>query len=214
MAAMEESLRGEGFSKCISGCLINLRYVTGVDTCVDDLLEAVLSLAENKRLAASRDFDERDHHELARRGAAESTVLLKNEGRLLPLKPGVRVAVVGDFAFEPRYQGAASSMVNATKTETIVEETAHYHLQVIGSARGYERTGGENETLFTEAVSLAKTADVVLYFFGLDELSESEGMDRTHMKIPQNQIRLLEELFKVNPKVVGILSAGSAVEMS
>ncbi len=214
MAAMEESLRGEGFSKCISGCLINLRYVTGVDTCVDDLLEAVLSLAENKRLSASRDFDERDHHELARRGAAESTVLLKNEGRLLPLKPGVRVAVVGDFAFEPRYQGAASSMVNATKTETIVEETAHYHLQVIGSARGYERTRGENETLFTEAVSLAKTADVVLYFFGLDELSESEGMDRTHMKIPQNQIRLLEELFKVNPKVVGILSAGSAVEMS
>lgn len=54
----------------------------------------------------------------------------------------------------------------------------------------------------------------MLYFFGLDELSESEGMDRTHMKIPQNQIRLLEELFKVNPKVVGILSAGSAVEMS
>ena len=93
-------------------------------------------------------------------------------------------------------------------------QTAHDHLQVIGSARGYERTGGENETLFTEAVSLAKTADVVLYFFGLDELSESEGMDRTHMKIPQNQIRLLEELFKVNPKVVGILSAGSAVEMS
>lgn len=181
---------------------------------MDDLLEAVLSLAENKRLSASRDFDERDHHELARRGAAESTVLLKNEGQLLPLKPGARVAVVGDFAFEPRYQGAGSSMVNATKTETIVEETAHYHLQVIGSARGYERTGGENETLFTEAVSLAKTADVVLYFFGLDELSESEGMDRTHMKIPQNQIRLLEELFKVNPKVVGILSAGSAVEMS
>ncbi|MDO5551471.1 MAG: glycoside hydrolase family 3 C-terminal domain-containing protein, partial [Lachnospiraceae bacterium] len=114
----------------------------------------------------------------------------------------------------PRYQGAGSSMVNATNVETIKEMFAHDWLQLVGAARGYERTGGENETLLKEAVDLAKKADVVLYFFGLDELSESEGLDRVHMKLPKNQIRLLEQLAEANPKVVGILSAGAAVEMS
>lgn len=158
-------------------------------------------------------FDEREHHELARRAAAESAVLLKNEGRILPLLPGTKVAVIGDFAFEPRYQGAGSSMVNATRVETVVEMISHYPLTVAGMARGYERTGAENERLSEEAVLLAKQADVVLYFFGLDELSESEGMDRAHMRLPKNQIRLLERLWSANPKVVGVLSAGSSVEI-
>lgn len=187
-----------------------------LDICVDDLLDAVLTLSENCRKnnqKQSAGFDEKGHHELARRAAAESAVLLKNEDQLLPLKPGTRVAVIGDFAFAPRYQGAGSSMVNATKVETITEMISGYPLPVAGIARGYERTGKANERLEAEAVSLAENADVVLYFFGLDELSESEGMDRAHMKLPQNQIRLLEKLAAANPNVVGVLSAGSAIEM-
>lgn len=210
-----------------------------LDACVDDLLEAILSLAGEKTgtgagshgkpgqasgdEAGSRgkanqesgySFDERGHHKLARRAAAESAVLLKNEGGILPILSGTKVAVIGDFAFEPRYQGAGSSMVNATKVETIAKMIAHYPLTVAGMARGYVRTGAEDEKLSEEAVLLAKQADVVLYFFGLDELSESEGMDRVHMRLPKNQIRLLERLAEANPKVVGILSAGSAVELS
>lgn len=89
----------------------------------------------------------------------------------------------------------------------------NYDLQVVGISRGYKRSGEEDAILKKEALDLAQTADVVLYCFGLDELSESEGLDRAHMRIPQNQIELLEALMKVNPEIVGILSAGSSIEM-
>lgn len=186
-----------------------------LDICVDDLLDAILTLTktQDEEKDKCRSFDEKHHHQLARRAAAESAVLLKNEGQILPLKPGTKAAVIGDFAFIPRYQGAGSSMVNATQVETIEDRIAHYPIQAVAMAKGYERTGKENEALFAEAVAAAKRAEVVLYFFGLDELSESEGLDRTHMQIPQNQIRLLKAISEVNSNVVGILSAGASVEM-
>ena len=150
---------------------------------------------------------------MARKAAAQSAVLLKNRENILPLKPGTHVALVGDFAFEPRYQGAGSSMVNVTKLDKMTELIGEYDLVVTGTARGYKRTGERDQVLEKEAVDLAQNADVVLYCFGLDELSESEGIDRTHMRIPQNQIALLEAVSRVNENVVGILSAGAAVEM-
>ena len=159
-------------------------------------------------------FDKRAHHILARRAAEGSMVLLKNEEGILPLKRGTRVAVVGDFAFTPRYQGAGSSLVNATKVESIVRCIRKKKgLSVVRECRGYQRSGGWDPMLAQEAVQAAKEADVVLYFFGLDEMSESEGLDRKHMKIPHVQVRILEAMEKVNPNIVGILSAGSAVEM-
>ena len=82
-----------------------------------------------------------------------------------------------------------------------------------GASKGYIRTGEEDTVLAKEAVDLAQSADVVLYCFGLDELSESEGIDRTHMRIPQNQISLLEAMARVNKNIVGVLSAGAAIEM-
>ena len=186
-----------------------------VDACVDRLLEAVLTLtkegAEGERKPEA--FDTEAHHALARKAASESAVLLKNQDSILPLKPGTRVALIGDFAFEPRYQGAGSSMVNATKLDKMSELIKEYDLTVVGMARGYMRTGETDTVMEKEAVDLAQSADVVLYCFGLDELSESEGVDRTHMRIPQNQISLLEAVARVNENVVGVLSAGAAVEM-
>lgn len=186
-----------------------------VDACVDRLLEAVLTLtkerAEGERKPEA--FDTEAHHALARKAASESAVLLKNQDGILPLKPGTRVALIGDFAFEPRYQGAGSSMVNATKLDKMSELIKEYDLTVVGMARGYMRTGETDTVMEKEAVDLAQSADVVLYCFGLDELSESEGVDRTHMRIPQNQISLLEAVARVNENVVGVLSAGAAVEM-
>lgn len=186
-----------------------------VDACVDRLLEAVLTLtkegAEGERKPEA--FDTEAHHALARKAASESAVLLKNQDSILPLKPGTRVALIGDFAFEPRYQGAGSSMVNATKLDKMSELIKEYDLTVVGIARGYMRTGETDTVMEKEAVDLAQSADVVLYCFGLDELSESEGVDRTHMRIPQNQISLLEAVARVNENVVGVLSAGAAVEM-
>lgn len=186
-----------------------------VDACVDRLLEAVLTLtkegAEGERKPEASDTEA--HHALARKAASESAVLLKNQDSILPLKPGTRVALIGDFAFEPRYQGAGSSMVNATKLDKMSELIKEYDLTVVGMARGYMRTGETDTVMEKEAVDLAQSADVVLYCFGLDELSESEGVDRTHMRIPQNQISLLEAVARVNENVVGVLSAGAAVEM-
>lgn len=183
-----------------------------VDARVDELLDAVLYLseqAENRKTA----FDEKAHHELARRAAVESAVLLKNLDNILPLAAKTKVALIGDFALEPRYQGAGSSVVNAIHAESMEKMIQDYDLQTVGVCRGYKRSGGVDAALQKEALDIARNADVVLYCFGLDEISESEGLDRAHMRIPQNQIELLEALAKVNENVVGVLSAGSAVEM-
>ncbi|WP_278885767.1 glycoside hydrolase family 3 C-terminal domain-containing protein [[Ruminococcus] torques] len=183
-----------------------------LDVCVDGLLDAVLTLHKNEE-GKKRNFKETVHHNLAKRAAAESAVLLKNEGNILPLAAESKIAIIGDFAVEPRYQGAGSSMVNPTYLETIEKSVGKYELQVVGINRGYRRTGEEDAALRKEALDLAAAADVVLYCFGLDELSESEGLDRTHMRIPQNQIDLLQAIVQVNPNVIGLLSAGSAIEM-
>lgn len=183
-----------------------------IDKRVDCLLDAVLTLTENAK-NKNNSFDVDKHHALARKASVESAVLLKNENSILPLKPKTKVAVIGDFAFEPRYQGAGSSLVNPTKVETITSLVRDYDLQVMGTAKGYLRNGEEDANMRKEAVDLAKTADVVLFFFGLNEISESEGLDREHMRIPQNQITLLQELGAANPNLVGVISAGSAIEM-
>lgn len=183
-----------------------------LDACVDDLLDAVITLSKNAE-NRKHSFEETTHHNLARRAAAESAVLLKNADEILPLAPGSKVAIIGDFAVEPRYQGAGSSMVNPTYLETIAKSVDRYELQIVGINRGYKRNGEEDAVLRKEALDLAAVADVVIYCFGLDELSESEGLDRTHMRIPQNQIELLEAIVQVNANVVGLLSAGASIEM-
>lgn len=191
-----------------------------LDQCVDDLLDAALTLGRKRtpesrkeRQRPVRGFDWKAHHRLAKKAALESAVLLKNEEGILPLGPGARVALIGDFAFTPRYQGAGSSMVNPTRVETLAQMIGHYGLQVTGMARGYRRNGQPDEKQRKEAAEQARQADVVIFAFGLDELSESEGLDRSHMRIPENQIRLLEQLYQVNPNIVGVLSGGSAIEM-
>ncbi|MDO4620676.1 MAG: glycoside hydrolase family 3 C-terminal domain-containing protein [Lachnospiraceae bacterium] len=191
-----------------------------IDNRVDELLDVVIRLTENHKKyleGKGKNLDKealhQKNHELARRAAASSMVLLKNEEQILPLKRGTKVAVIGDFAFEPRYQGAGSSMVNSTKVEAIQDVIGSYDLQVVGMARGYKRDGAEDVAVMKEATDLAAQADVVLLFFGLNEVSESEGLDRTHLRIPQNQITLMQELQKVNQNVVGVISAGSAIEM-
>ena len=184
-----------------------------LDARVDELLSAVMTTTEAAK-GHSEEFDIEGHHALARKAAAQCAVLLKNNDAILPLKAGTKVAVVGDFAFQPRYQGAGSSMVNSTKVETIEnlikEEEA---LEVTAMCRGYKRSGEADTALLSEAVKAAESADVVLYFFGLDEMSESEGLDRKHMRIPQVQIDVLRAMAKVNPNVVGVISAGSSIEM-
>lgn len=158
------------------------------------------------------DCDLAEHHEFAARFAEECAVLLKNEDGILPLKPGARVAVIGDFAKTPRYQGAGSSHIEPTKLECGLDALRAEGVNVIGFAPGFRRSGGESRRLREQACKLAGRADAVLMWLGLDEGSEAEGVDRQHMRIAENQIRLLREVSEVNPNVVVILSCGSPVE--
>ena len=181
-----------------------------VDARLDELLTLVLdtSAAVQKH---SRSFDADAHHQLARRAAAESTVLLQNDG-ILPLAADTKVAILGDFAETPRYQGAGSSAVNSLKVDTVLENLAQSGLQVLGFAPGFDRRGMADAAKEAEAVALAKQADVAVLFLGLDEIKESEGLDRTDMKLADNQIALLKAVQQANPNTVVVLNAGSSLE--
>ena len=182
-----------------------------IDLRVDELLDLVLSTTAAME-KAPRKFDEKAHHELAQRAAAESIVLLKNEGGILPLKHGKKVTLIGDFALTPRYQGAGSSMVNPTRVDSLKDAMEAAELDMVGYCAGYERSGKPNKAYLDEAVSQAKMADVVVLCIGLDESSESEGLDRTHIGIPAVQKQLLDAVTAANPNVVAVVSAGSVIE--
>ena len=162
--------------------------------------------------AAPREFDAAAHHALARRAAAESLVLLKNEGSLLPLAAGSKVAVIGDFAKNPRYQGAGSSMVNSTQVDVLLDKLIDSELNVIGYQQGFDRHGKPDAALQKSACELATQADTVILCMGLDEIAESEGLDRSNLRLAQNQVDLLQAVAAVNPKIVVVLYSGSVVE--
>ena len=182
-----------------------------VDARLDELLTLVLdtSAAVQKH---SRSFDADAHHALARRAAAESAVLLKNDGGILPLAAGTRVAIIGDFAETPRYQGAGSSAVNSIKVDTLLDCLAQSGLQCAGFAAGFDRQGRPDADKKAQAVALAQKADTVLLCLGLDEIKESEGLDRVDMKLADNQIELLQAVEQANPNTVVVLNAGASLE--
>ena len=184
---------------------------SAVDARVDELLELVFTTDAAVKAAPKR-FDRDAHHALARRAAAESVVLLKNEDDLLPLKPGQSVALIGDFAQTPRYQGAGSSSVNATRVDNLKDAAEADDITLAGFCAGYERSGTPNPAFVEEAAALARKADVAVLCMGLDESSESEGLDRSHICIPENQKQLLEAVAQANENLVVVLSAGSVVE--
>lgn len=182
---------------------------------VDARLDELLTLVFDTHAAVqshSRTFDADTHHALARRAAAESIVLLKNENDLLPLAEGAKVAVIGDFAQTPRYQGAGSSAVNSIKVDTFLDCLKESGLASAGFAPGFDRQGKPDAAKQAEAVALAQKAEVVLLCLGLDEIKESEGLDRGDMRLADNQIELLKAVQQANPNTVVVLSAGASLE--
>lgn len=182
---------------------------------IDARLSELLPLVFDTKAAldaAPREFDAAAHHALARRAAEESLVLLKNEGSLLPLAAGTKVAVIGDFAKSPRYQGAGSSMVNSTQVDVLLDKLIDSELNVIGYQQGFDRHGKPDAALQKSACELAAQADTVILCMGLDEIAESEGLDRSNLRLAQNQVDLLQAVAAVNPKIVVVLYSGSVVE--
>ncbi len=180
---------------------------------VDILLTLVYETKKAIKDAPSADYDA--HHKLAIEAATRSMVLLKNEHSTLPLAKGAKIAIIGDFAQTPRYQGAGSSLVNPTRIigakEALFNDRA---VEVIGYEPGFKRTGGKSSQLRRKAVALAQKAEVVLVFAGLDEAREAEGIDRPSMALPENQLSLLNELAKVHQKIVVVIAAGGAIDVS
>lgn len=182
-----------------------------VDECLDRLIDLILK-TDRAVKASPKKFDVEAHHVFAEKCAEESIVLLKNEKNTLPLKKKERIALIGDFAEHPRYQGAGSSIVNPTKLESFLDAVKESELDCIGYAKGYDRYGKRKKRLENAAAELAEKMDTIVFFAGLDEVSEAEGIDRRNMKLPSNQLELLERLYALNKKVIVVLSCGSAVE--
>lgn len=189
---------------------------------VDRLLTLIFS-TEEAFVEKKETFDIDLHHKFAQIAAEESIVLLKNKNNALPLKEKEKIAIIGDFAKNPRFQGAGSSVVNPTKIDNTLEFIKEYDLDFVGYAQGFNRYGKNNKSLLKKACELAKNADTLLIYLGLDEVTEAEGLDRVHlekkgddhwnMDLPKNQLDLVSELSKLGKKIVIILSCGSVVRL-
>lgn len=173
---------------------------------------------KESKAQANRDLLKKEahekHHEKAIEAACRSIVLLKNDEQTLPLvDKKLKIAVIGDFAEKPRYQGAGSSLIVPSKLTSLNQALKAASVNVIGYEPGFKRYGQKHNGLLKRAVALAKQADVVLLFLGLDEGSETEGVDRKHMSLSENQLRLVNELTEIPTRIVLIMAGGSPVEM-
>ena len=185
-----------------------------LDKTVERLLTIIFEAIDNKQENAT--YDRRKHHEFAKEVAKECIVLLKNENNILPLNSKSKVAVIGSFAKNVRYQGGGSSHVNPTQLDIPYEEI----LKLVDDpsnvlyADGYDLESDEvKEELINEAKNIAQNSDVAVIFAGLPERYESEGYDRENLSLPKSHNKLIEEITKVQDNVVVVLFNGAPVEM-
>lgn len=191
------------------------------ETVLDSAVKRLLPLIQRTRATAdapAQDVEsqpfEAAHHRLARRVARESMVLLKNEHDLLPLESDTRIALIGEFADRPRYQGGGSSHVNATRVTSLRQALSAQRPLDTPWARGFDSEAqARAPALEEEAVALARDADVAVLCLGVPEHLESEGFDRPHLDLPDNQRALIEAVAAVNSRLVVVLASGAPVVM-
>ena len=205
---------GIGDQKIIEAVKIGKLDEKELDQTVERLLKIIFKAIDNRKRGTT--YDKQAHHKLARKIAGESMVLLKNQDNILPLKKEGTIAIIGAFAKKPRYQGGGSSHVNPTKLDNALEEIEKL---VQGKAKiiyeeGYNLDNDEmNQELIDKAKETAKKSNVAIIFAGLPDRYESEGYDRKHMKMPENHNKLIEEVSKVQPNTIVVLSNGAPVEI-
>lgn len=201
---------------CALGLIQDVKDGKIDESVLDERLAELLGVMNSTSEAvakAPKSFDADAHHAIAQKCAAESIVLLDNDG-ILPLTSDAKVTVIGDFAKTPRYQGAGSSQVNPTKLDNLFDCLVAAGVPVVAYAQGFDRRNpAPNQKLIDEAVEAAKNAETVLLCVGLDEILESEGMDRLHMELSNSQQELIKEVCKVNKNVILVLSGGAPFVM-
>ena len=187
---------------------------------LDENIERLLNIIfdtekvfEEKKVTGFKPFDVDAHHALALKAAEESIVLLENKNNALPLASKEKVAIIGDFAKTSRFQGAGSSGVNPTKVDNTLDIIGKYDLEFVGFEPGFKRFGGKSKVLIRKALMLAQKADTLLVYLGLNEIIETEGLDRQEMRLAENQLELLRALKTTGKKIVAVLSCGSALEI-
>ena len=180
-----------------------------LDRACERILNIVFRYVENAR--PDTPWDKEAQHALAAEIAADCMVLLKNEDGILPLSREDEIAFIGEFAKKPRFQGGGSSHIHSFKTTSALEAAEGLR---VSFAPGYSvRQNEPDEALIAQAVENAKKAKVAVVFAGLPDSFESEGYDRTHMRMPDCQNRLIEAVAAANPNTVVVLHNGSPVEM-
>ncbi|QQN81444.1 glycoside hydrolase family 3 C-terminal domain-containing protein [Bacillus toyonensis] len=205
---------GIGEKKIIDAINCGELSVKKLNQAVERLLYIIFKAYENQLENATYSKD--THHQLAREVASESMVMLQNGDSILPLKKEGTVAVIGEFAKQPRYQGGGSSHINPTKLESIFEE-----LEMVSGektnilfAQGYDLASDDvDENLINEAKKIAESADTAVLFVGLPDRYESEGFDRKHLQMPENHVQLIEAIAEVQSNIVVVLSNGAPIEM-
>lgn len=208
------SSQGIGQAKIVAAVQSGELSEETLNQSVERLLKVIFKAVEHQKAGATYELEA--HHQLARAVARETMVLLKNEGNILPLKKSGKLAIIGAMAEQVRYQGGGSSHIRPTKLDSIREEMikSSGNAASISYAQGYKlESDDHSEELLAEAKQVAGAADVAVLFVGLPDRYESEGYDRTHLDLPINQIRLIEEISTVQPNIVVVLSNGAPVVM-
>ena len=185
------------------------------ESVVDEAADRMLTLIKKSEanLKDSYTYDKEAHHKLAAKIHSQSMVLLKNEDNILPISKDKKIAVIGEMARAPRYQGAGSSLINPTKISDSFDGLLEKGY-TLNFAPGYNKKKDEiMPAMFADACKVAEKADIALVFIGLTEEYESEGYDREHMNLPETHNKLVEEILKVNENVIVVLSGGSPVTM-
>jgi beta-glucosidase len=178
-----------------------------LDVAVTRVLELVKKFYDGLQKDAV--YDKEEHHQLARRIANESAVLLKNDDHILPIKEDTKVAFIGEFAVNPRFQGGGSSHINCFKITNALDAASPYQ---VAYAKGFDILKDElEEEEVKEAQRVAREVQVAVIFAGLPDRYESEGYDRTHLNLPANQNALIDEIVKVQPNTIVVLHNGAPV---
>lgn len=182
-----------------------------LDKAVDNVVELILK--SKPALEKKHKFDVNAHHRIAQKIAENAMVLLKNEDNILPVKKSQKVAIIGEMAKSPRFQGAGTSVINPTMLDNAYDELVKLGADVV-YAQGYNKSEDKiDDKLINDAVNTAKKADVVLIFAGLTEGFEAEGYDRKNIEMPNCHNYLISEIAKVNPNTVVVLAGGSVIHM-
>lgn len=204
--------KGNGKKKIIEAVEAGLLSIAELDRCVERVIELVLKCKSGKVIETQLDY--KKQHSIARKLINQSAVLLKNNDNILPLTKKEKVLVIGSLAEHSRYQGSGSSRINTNNLVSFIDCVKSIN-QPYQYLKGYTiRGNGYSKKLIKEAVNAAAVYDKLILFVGLTDEYESEGSDRGNLRLPSGQLRLIEELIKVNKNIIIVTQCGSPIEMS